>query len=97
MHNVLFGELPRDIPDTNYKKGQGQRVCARCARSQRSWWKVQHFLKILKETKRLCPGIIMMYYMELALDGNDCLGMGWKSPLTFTSGNIGTIIGLSWI
>ena len=55
------------------------------------------FLRILQMTKRLCPGIIMMYYMELALEGNDCLGMEWKSPLTFTSDNIGTIIGLSWI
>ena len=38
-----------------------------------------------------------MYYMELALEGNDCLGMEWKSRLTFTYDNIGTIIGLSWI
>ena len=48
-------------------------------------------------TKQLCPGIIIMYYMELALERNDCVGMEWKSPLTFTSDNIGTIIGLSWI
>ena len=38
-----------------------------------------------------------MYYMELAPERNDCVGMEWKSPLTFTFGNIGTIIGLSWI